>query len=163
VRLRAAGPGDAGAVAAIWNPMIRDTAVTFNSAPKTVEGLRAQFAACAAEGRPFLLAEETGGAVVGFATYGRFRAGPGYAHTMEHTVIVSQQAHGHGVGRALMAALCEHARAAEVHSLIAAVSAENPGAVAFHEAQGFARVARLPQVGRKFGRWMDLVLLQKFL
>ncbi len=163
MRIRAAQARDAATIAAIWNPLIRDTATTFTTTPRTPEGLAQEFVACATEGRAFLLAEGEAGEVSGFATYFQFRKGPGYAHTMEHSIILAQGARGRGVGRALMTALCDHARGAGVHSLIAGVSAENPDGVAFHEAVGFARVARLPQVGRKFGRWMDLVVLQKFL
>lgn len=163
MRIRPAQARDAGAVAAIWNPLIRDSATTFTTTLKTPEGLAAEFEACRVEGRAFLLAEGAAGEVLGFATYGQFRKGPGYAHTMEHSIILSDAARGRGIGRALMAALCDHAREAGVHSLIAGVSAENPAGAAFHEAVGFVQVARLPQVGRKFGRWMDLVVLQKFL
>ena len=160
--LRPAVSDDAAAVAAIWNPVIRDTAATFTTQEKTVEGLAADFATRAAEGKLFLLAEEAG-TVLGFATYFQFRNGPGYARTMEHSIILSPAARGRGVGRALMAGLEDHARAAGVHSLWAGVSAENPSGVAFHAAIGFSEIARLPEVGYKFGRWMDLVLMQKIL
>ena len=72
-------------------------------------------------------------------------------------------AQGGGVGRALMTAIEAHARSNGVHSLWAGISAENPGGVGFHRALGFVHVARLPEVGFKFGRWMDLVLMQKIL
>ena len=160
--LRAAEARDAPAVAAIWNPVIRDSAATFTTLEKTSAGLAADFAMRAAEGKVFLLAEEAG-EVLGFATYFQFRGGPGYARTMEHSVILAPSARGRGVGRALMRALEDHARAGDVHSLWAGVSAENPAGVAFHKAIGFSEIARLPQVGFKFGRWMDLVLMQKIL
>jgi phosphinothricin acetyltransferase len=160
--LRPAAAGDAATVAAIWNPVIRDTAATFTTQEKTVERLTADFAARTAEGKLFLLAEEAG-EVLGFATYFQFRNGPGYARTMEHSIILSPAARGRGVGRALMCGLEDHARAGGVHSLWAGVSAENPAGVAFHRAIGFAEIARLPEVGYKFGRWMDLVLMQKIL
>ena len=160
--LRPATAHDAAAVAAIWNPVIRDTAATFTTQEKTAEGLGADFATRAAEGKLFLLAEEAG-EVLGFATYFQFRSGPGYARTMEHSIILSPAAQGRGVGRALMVALEDHARAGGVHSLWAGVSAENPAGIAFHRSVGFAEVARLPEVGHKFGRWMDLVLMQKIL
>ena len=160
--LRTAEARDAAGVAAIWNPVIRDTAATFTTLEKTSEGLAADFATRAAEGKLFLLAEVEGD-ILGFATYFQFRNGPGYARTMEHSIILAPAARGRGVGRALMAALEDHARAGGVHSLWAGVSAENPQGLAFHRAIGFAEIARLPEVGHKFGRWMDLVLMQKIL
>lgn len=160
--IRPADAADAPAIAAIWNVQIRDTATTFTSIEKTPEGLGAEIAARRAEGKAFLVAE-TAGVLLGFATYFQFRGGPGYAHTMEHTVILSEQARGRGTGRALMAAVEDHARAVGVHSMIAGVSGENPAGVAFHLRLGYTQIAVLPQVGYKFGRWMDLVVLQKLL
>lgn len=155
--LRQAGPGDIPAILAIWNPIIRDTAVTFTTVEKTPQALADDLAAC---GRAFLVVE-VGGEVVGFARYGAFRGGPGYARTGEHTVILGARARGHGLGRALMARLEEVARAEGLHVLVAGVSGENLGAIAFHEAIGYRQVAHMPEVGHKFGRWMDLVFLQK--
>ncbi|MRU14266.1 N-acetyltransferase family protein [Roseovarius sp. A21] len=155
--IRQAQPEDAEAIAALWNPVIRDTAITFNSTQKTVEGLSAEISSRHA----FLLAEE--GGLMGFASYGQFRGGVGYARTGEHTIILSPGTRGRGIGRLLMQALEDHAREAGFHSMIAGVSGENPGGIAFHERMGYAQVAVLPQVGWKFGRWMDLILLQKLL
>ncbi|WP_420568171.1 GNAT family N-acetyltransferase [Thalassovita sp.] len=162
MNIRPASALDAPVIAAIWNPIIRETEVTFNSEEKTVDGLAQDFAAKEAAGKAFLVAEQQGD-IMGFATYGQFRGGPGYAHTMEHTVILAPSARGQGVGRALLTAIEEHARNAGAHVMMAGVSAENPAAVAFHAALGYREMARLPQVGRKFGRWMDLVLMQKML
>lgn len=157
--IRQAGPGDIPAILAIWNPLIRETSVTFTTVEKTPEALAADITARA---RAFLVAEADGD-VAGFASYGAFRAGPGYAQTGEHTVILDARARGRGLGRLIMAQLEEIAREAGLHVLVAGVSAENPAAIAFHEAIGYRPVARMPEVGRKFGRWMDLVLLQKTL
>ncbi|SEP01289.1 phosphinothricin acetyltransferase [Salinihabitans flavidus] len=159
MRIRAAEQGDAAAIAAIWNREIRDGVSTFNTAEKT----RIEIAELiAARGAGFIVAYMHG-AVIGFATYFQFRGGPGYAHTMEHSIHLAEAARGQGTGRALMAVLEQNARAAGVHSLIAGIGGENLSGVAFHTRVGFAPVARLPEVGRKFGRWMDLVLMQKFL
>ncbi len=160
--IRQAQPQDAAAVVEIWNDVIRNSAATFTSLEKTEDGLIADFAAKAADGKTFLVAELEG-EVAGFATYFQFRGGPGYRHTMEHTVILSPRAWGRGVGRALMSAIEDHARAGGAHSLFGGVSAENADGIAFHAAIGFKEIARLPEVGRKFDRWMDLVLMQKIL
>lgn len=160
--IRDARAEDAGAIAAIWNPVISETAATFTTALKTPKVLAQDIAARQADGKGWLVAE-SGGHITGFATYFQFRAGPGYARTMEHTVILSPEARGLGTGRALMTALERHAAGRGVHSLWAGISAENPSGIAFHGAIGFERIAVLPEVGFKFGRWMDLVLMQKFL
>lgn len=157
--IRPACAADASPLTALWNPWIETTAITFSTALKTPEGIASDIVA---RGDAFLVAEDAG-RLLGFATFFAFRGGPGYARTKEHTVILAPEARGRGAGRALMTALEEVARSQQVHSLFAGVSAENPAGVAFHAALGFTEAARLPQVGYKFGRWMDLVLMQKFL
>ena len=122
--IRSVTDADLPAIMAFWNPLIRDTAVTFSSEEKTVPSLQRMIAERQAAGRAFLVAEAAG-RPVGLATYDRFRASNGYAHTMEHTIILSPDAQGRGLGRALMAAIEDHARRAGAHSMIAAVSAEN--------------------------------------
>ena len=158
--LRDATAADAPAIAALWNPVIRDTTITFNPVEKSPADVAALIAE-RQQAHGFLVAQDDG--LLGFATYGQFRGGAGYSHTAEHTIILGPAARGRGVGRALMDAICDHARTRGFHSIFAGCSAENPGAVAFHERMGFARVAVLPQVGRKFDRWIDLILLQKML
>lgn len=160
--IRPAAPRDIPAIMAIWNPIIESTSITFTTTLKTAESLAADLAAKAAANHPFLVVEE-GGEAKGFATYGTFRSGPGYARTMEHTIILGQEARGKGAGRQLIEALCTHARAQGIHSLIGGVSAENADGIAFHARVGFAEIARLPEVGYKFNRWMGLVLMQRML
>ena len=156
--VRQATEKDAGAVAEIWNHYIRNTAATFNAEEKTKAGVAALIA-----GRPAFFVVPDQGPVAGFATYGPFRNGVGYARTVEHTIMLAPGASGQGYGRALMAAVEDHARAGGAHSVFAGVSAETPAGRAFHARLGYAEAAVLPQVGWKFGRWMDLVLMQKFL
>lgn len=160
--IRAAQASDIPALLAIWNPVIRDTAITFNAVQKTPEDLAQLLSDKAALGHGFLVAEHMG-MVVGFGTYGQFRNGIGYAHTMEHTIVLSDQSRGKGIGRALMTAIEDHARAGGAHSIFAGVSAENAMGYAFHLAMGYHEVVRLSRVGYKFGRWMDLHLMQKML
>lgn len=155
--IRQAAPEDAAAIVALWNPWITETAITFASAPKTKADILAMIAA-----RPcFLIYINTG--LQGFATYSQFRGGNGYASCMEHTIILSPDARGKGVGRALMAAVEDHARAAGAHQMIGGVSGENQQGRAFHAALGYHEIAIIREAGFKFGRFMDLVLMQKFL
>lgn len=160
--IRPARPGDIPGVLAIWNPIIRDTLITFTPDEKAPQDMAELLRSRAAAGQPFLVAEEDG-QVAGFVTYGPFRGGAGYRHSAEHTILLAPVARGRGLGRALMAAMEEHARAQGIHAMIGGVSAANPKGVAFHAAIGYAEVARVPQVGRKAGRWLDLVLMQKIL
>jgi phosphinothricin acetyltransferase len=160
--LRPASNADHDRIVEIWNPIIRDTDVTFNSIEKTPQSLAAELNRKAELGHPFIVAEADG-LVVGFATYGQFRASIGYARSMEHTIVLAERARGTGLGRALMQRIQEHARAASVHSMWAGVSHRNPTAIEFHRAIGYTQIAQLPEVGWKFNRWYDLVLMQKIL
>jgi phosphinothricin acetyltransferase len=158
--IRHAEPGDASAIAAVWNPVIRDTLITFNSVERSADEIAAMIAENRAQDHVWLVVEEDDG-VFGFASYSQFRKGIGYARTMEHTVILTPQAWGRGIGRRLMDTLAGEARARGIHSLIGGVSAANAAGIDFHARIGFTEVGRLPEVGWKFGRWLDLVLMQK--
>ena len=155
--IRAATPTDVPSIKALWNAMIRDTTATFTTIEKTDEDL---LHILATRQDAFLVAEETGH-FAGFVTWGPFRAGPGYAHTAEHTVITA--ASGRGTGRALLTAAMQQALAQGIHVMVAGISGENSAAVAFHRGLGFANTGQLPQVGRKDGRWIDLILMSKVL
>ncbi len=157
--IRHAKVEDAAAIAEISNQVIRDTLITFAADERTPDSIATDIEA----NRDRFLVAELNGKVVGFATYGPFRAGAGYAFCREHTIRVIPDARGHGLGRALMEGLEEIARSEKVHVLIAGISSENPTAIAFHAALGFSEVGRMPQVGRKWDRWLDLVLMQKIL
>lgn len=160
--IRPATSSDGVQIAAIWNPIIRNTAVTFNSIEKSPGDVAALLQERNEQGHAFYVAEREG-TVVGFAHYGQFRTGIGYARTMEHTIILSDDAQGQGVGRALMDEVETHARSRGARSMFAGVSAENEGGVQFHAALGYKLIATLPNVGFKFDRWMDLKLMQKIL
>jgi phosphinothricin acetyltransferase len=159
VIIRPARPDDADGILPILNHVIRDTAITFTSAEKTADYVRQEII----DRKGAYFVADRAGRVMGFATYFQFRGGPGYAHTMEHSIALAAEARGQGAGRALLDAVCAHARGQGAHSMWAGVSAENPAGVAFHARMGFEQVARLPEVGFKFGRWMDLILMQKIL
>lgn len=158
--IRPAEEDDIPAILAIWNPIVRCTLATFTDQERTPEVLAALLAERRAAGHAFLVTEESG-KVVAFATFGPFRGGPGYRHSFEHTILIAPEARRRGLGRKLMTALEQAARAAGGHVLFAGVSAANPEGLAFHAALGYREAARLSEVGRKFGRWLDLVLMEK--
>ncbi|MFD0911509.1 GNAT family N-acetyltransferase [Ruegeria arenilitoris] len=157
--IRPARPRDAAQIAEITNTIIRGTLITFTTTERSPEEIARDIDE---RGLAFQVAE-LDGRVVGYATYGSFRSGPGYAHSREHTILLAPEGRGRGTGRALIRALEEVARSQGVHVLVAGISAENPGAIAFHAAVGFQTVGRMPEVGHKWGRWLDLVLMQKIL
>jgi phosphinothricin acetyltransferase len=153
--IRAARGSDAPAITDIWNHYIRHTTITFLPDEKSHKEVADLIAS-----QPVLV-WDAGDGVRAFARYFPFRSGRGYAQTVEHTVLLAPDIVGKGIGRKLMSTLCDHAGRAGHHSMWAGVSGENPQGVAFHLACGFSQIARLPEVGRKFDRWIDLVLMQK--
>jgi len=160
--IRGAVISDSKAIMDIWNPVIRDTLITFTNTQKCSADLQLMIAEKAAIDHPFLVAVHKD-VVQGFATYGPFRNGTGYVHTMENSIMLAKTAQGRGVGRMLLNALVDHARSHDIHSLIAGISGENKGAIGFHHHCGFIEIARIPEVGYKFDRWLDLILMQKYL
>lgn len=160
--LRDAVAADAEALAGLMNHWITGSTITFNAVTRTPQDIVQMIADKAKAGHALILAEEAG-VLRGYATYGQFRAGVGYARSMEHSIALAADARGRGIGRALLGRIEDHARAGGAHSLFAGISGENTAGQAFHAANGFAHVAVIREVGFKFGRWLDLVLMQKFL
>lgn len=156
--LRDATPDDAPGIAAIWNPIIRDTAITFwpteRSLPEITQMIRDRQAA----GHAFLVADD-GGRIAGFATYTQFRGGAGYARSMEHSVSIAADLHGSGLGRQLMAAIHDHARARGHRIMVAGITGSNQGSIEFHRRLGYVENGRIPNAGVKFGQFHDLVLM----
>jgi L-amino acid N-acyltransferase len=165
VRIRAATEDDLPAIRDLYNALIPTTTTAWTEHPESLDDRRAWFAHRTRRGDGVLVAEDPAtSAVVGFAAYGPFRDDekwPGYRFTAEHTVHVAEAVHGQGVGRALVLGLLDHARTRGLHVMVAAVDGANEGSIRFHERLGFEVVARMPETGFKFGRWLDLVLLQR--
>ena len=100
------------------------------------------------------------GELLGFATYGTFRAWPAYKYTVEHSVYVKSEHRGKGLGVALMKRLIEHARAQERHVMVGGIDAENAVSVALHRKLGFEHAGTIKQAAYKFGCWLDLAFYQ---
>ncbi|MGV8952184.1 MAG: GNAT family N-acetyltransferase [Cypionkella sp.] len=159
--IRPATHDDAPAIALIMNRVIRETTITVTSVEKSDAEVVAMINDRRGLGHQVFVADL--GAVVGYATYAQFRPSPGYVRTMEHSVALSDAGQGRGLGRALMAAIEAHATAAGAHVMIGAITADNAQSIRFHQVLGYVQAGFLPQVGYKFGRYHDLVLMQKIL
>jgi phosphinothricin acetyltransferase len=161
--IRDATVDDLPAITRLFNALIPTTTIAWRDHLADEAEMAEWFAGQQALGQPVLVAER-GDVVVGYTTWAWFRGGPrfpGYATTRELTIHVEADQHGRGVGRALLEALVVRARAEGIHVLVAGVDADNAASIRFHERLGFVEVARMPEVGRKFDRWLDLVLLQR--
>ena len=156
--IREASPADAAAIRDIYNHAVRVTTAIWNDTEVDAANRAAWLADRQSAGFPVLVAER-GGDVVGYASYGPFRAFDGYRFSVENSVYVSEAAQGGGVGRALMQALIERAEAARLHVMVAGIEAENRASIRLHASLGFREAGRLPEVGTKFGRWLDLVFM----
>ena len=151
---------DAEDILAIYNYAAVNTTAVWTDGPVDLASRREWISARRDAGYPVLVAMK-GRDVVGFASFGDFRPWPGYRHTVENSVYVDERHHRAGIGRSLMVALIERATALNKHTMVAAIEASNSGSIALHASFGFAEVGRMPEVGCKFGRWLDMVLMQK--
>jgi len=157
--VRLAREDDLEAVEVIYTHYVRTSTCTWQIEPGSMEERRAWFAA-RDERHPVTVAID-GDEVVGFGSLGAFRAREGYRFTVEDTVYVRADRHRRGVGRALLADLVDRACALGHRTIVAGISADQEASVALHAAFGFREVGRLPEVGFKFDRWLDLLLMQR--
>jgi L-amino acid N-acyltransferase len=163
MQVRDATSHDLPGILAIYNDIIATTTAVYAIAPSTLEERATWFETRRQQGFPVLVATDASG-VAGFSSFGEWRgAWPGYAHTVEHSIHVRADTRGLGVGRGLVEALFPRALAMGKHVMIGGVDASNTASLRFHQKLGFAEVARFHEVGFKFGRWLDLVFLQRFL
>lgn len=160
--IRDANDDDVPGILAIYNDVIATSTAVYREDPATLDDRQQWFDARRAQGYPVLVATDDSG-LVGFASYGDFRSWPGYRFSVEHTVHIREDQRGRGVGTSLMRLLIQRAVEQGKHVMIGGVDADNESSLRFHEQLGFERVAHLRQVGFKFGRWLDLVFLQRIL
>ena len=159
--IRLAKPSDIMAITAIINDVIRNTTITFNAVEKSEHEVLAMMTERRDRGFEMFVAEV--GGVVGYATYTQFRNGVGYARSMEHSLALGALAQGKGLGRALMQTVEDHARAGGARIMVGAVTSDNAKSISFHKSLGYNLVGHLPDSGYKFGRYFDLLLMQKIL
>lgn len=147
-------------ILAIFNDAIVHSTALYDYRPRTPEMMRTWFEVKAKGSFPVIGAESENGELMGFASYGTFRAFPAYKYTVEHSVYVDARFRGKGVGRRLLQEIIEAARKQDYHVMIGVIDATNKVSIALHERMGFAPCGNMREVGFKFGRWLDVVFYQ---
>lgn len=161
--IREATTDDLPALLAIYNDAVLNTTAIWNERPVDLANRQAWFDARATQGYPILVAVDEALQVLGYASFGDWRPFEGFCNTVEHSVYVRHDTRGQGLGPLLMQALIERAREVGKHVMVAAIESGNAASVRLHERLGFTITGQMPQVGCKFGRWLDLTFMQLIL
>jgi phosphinothricin acetyltransferase len=161
LHIRPATAADLGAINDIYNHYVLHSTCTYQEEPSTADERAAWFAAHGPR-HPVTVAESAG-VVVGWGSLSRFHARSAYRFTVENSVYVRHDLHRRGIGRALLDDLIDRAAAAGHRSIMALIDASQAGSVSLHRRCGFETVGHLKQVGFKFGRWGDVLYMQRLL
>ncbi len=159
INVRAATEADVPAILDIYNHFILNSTATFDIEPQTLDEklewlrLSTTLPYCA-------VVADVGGDVLGFASLGPFHSKAAYRHTVENSVYVRPERQGNGIGKALLTRTVEVARTNGLRAIIARIAGDNPASVALHERCGFGHVGIEREVGYKFERWIDVVVMQ---
>jgi L-amino acid N-acyltransferase YncA len=162
VQLRLAERRDADAIRSIYNPEVLESTVTFDLVPRSVEEQIAWLEEHSG-GHPAIVASDADGTVVGFGSLSPYRPRAAYSTTVEDSVYVRRDCRGSGIGFALLDELVRLGGAHGFHSVIARIVGHHEASIALHARCGFATIGTEREVGRKFGRWLDVVLMQRML
>lgn len=163
MHIRDARPGDAEGIAGIYNDAVLNTTAIWNEVTVDAANRLTWLTDRQGAGYPVLIMAGSEDEVLGYASFGDWRAWDGYRHTVEHSVYVRSDQRGAGIGKALMLELIDRARALGKHVMVAGIEGSNQGSIKLHEKLGFEHVGLLKEVGTKFGRWLDLAFLQLIL
>jgi phosphinothricin acetyltransferase len=161
LRIRLATEADLTAINRIYNHYVLTSTCTYQTEPETPEGRAAWFGAHGPT-HPITVAEQAG-QVVGWGSLSRYHPRAAWGRTVEDSVYVDAHHQRQGIGRALLADLVRRGAAVGHHAIIAGIDAEQAGSVALHAAEGFVTVGHLREVGFKFGRWLDVMYMQRVL
>lgn len=153
----------AEAILDIFNDVILTSTALYDYKPRMPESMVGWFKIKQTGNFPVIGIEDSNGTLLGFGSYGTFRAWPAYKYSVEHSVYVHKDHRGRGLGRMIMLELIDAARKNNMHVMLGGIDATNTGSISLHEKLGFNHVATLPQVGYKFGRWLDLAFYQLLL
>lgn len=159
---RPAYANDAEQIAAIYAHHVWHGTASFDTDPRSVEATQAKIIECDTRGWPFLVCVD-GATVLGYAYATQFRDRPAYALACEDSIYVHPDHIGKGVGKALLTALVEAAETAGFRQMLAVIGGAEPASIALHTSLGFEQAGRMRAVGRKFGRWLDSVYMQRAL
>lgn len=151
------------AILEIFNDAILTSTALYDYKPRAPESMAGWFKTKETGAFPVIGVEDANGTLMGFASYGTFRAWPAYKYSVEHSVYVRTEHRGKGLGSALLRKLIEAARAQECHVMVGGVDVENTVSVALHRTLGFEHAGTIKQAGYKFGRWLDLAFYQLIL
>jgi phosphinothricin acetyltransferase len=147
-------------VMGIFNDAISKSTALYEYQPRTTRAIDEWFDRKRDGGFPVVGAVDPSGVLLGFGSYGPFRAFPAYKYTIEHSVYVAAEHRGKGAGTVLLTELISRAISQHYHVMVGAIDAQNKASIRLHEKLGFSRCGLLPQVGFKFGGWLDLLLYQ---
>jgi L-amino acid N-acyltransferase YncA len=147
-------------ILAILNEAIENSTAIYDYKPRSVESMAGWFKAKEAGNFPVVGLESEAGELLGFGSYGTFRAWPAYKYTVEHSVYVHHPHRGRGLGSRLLQELVARAKAQGMHVLVGGIDASNQGSIALHTKLGFVHSGTIKQAGFKFGRWLDLAFYQ---
>ncbi len=153
----------APAVLAIFNDAIAHSTALYDYEPRTSAMMADWFESKARENFPVFGIEDEAGDLMGFGTYGTFRARPAYKYSVEHSVYVDARFRGRGIGRRLLEEVIRLAQEQDYHVLVGGIDAGNTASIGLHEALGFVHCGTVREAGFKFGRWLDLALYQLIL
>jgi L-amino acid N-acyltransferase YncA len=162
ITIRPASEEDLPVILDIYNHIILNTTAVYQYQPQTMDMRKAWFDTKRRDGHPVFIAESED-QIVGFSSYGPFRAWAAYKYTVENSIYVSADQRGKGIGKLLMPPLIQSAKEHDMHAIIAGIDASNEASVNLHRGFGFEEVAHFRQVGYKFGRWLDLKFLELLL
>ena len=154
--------GDAEAIRAIYNLEVTTSTVTFDLVPRSPEAQQ-RWLAARAGAHVALVAVDEGGDVAGFASLSPYRDRPAYNTSVEDSVYVRRNRQGLGVGKLLLASLLDAATASGFHAVMARIVDGHEASIGLHASLGFDRTGVEREVGRKFGRWLDVVVMQRLL
>lgn len=153
----------AHAILEIFNDAIAHSTALYDYQSRTPEDMARWFDGKTRGRYPVIGAENEAGELLGFASFGPFRAWPAYKYTVEHSVYVDRRFRGSGVGRALLQAIVEAAERQDYHVLVGGIDATNTVSIRLHEGLGFTHAGTVRHAGFKFGRWLDLAFYQRIL